>query len=209
MRTDDLIRGLASEPSPRPGWSLEVRLALACAIGFAALLSVVLAWLGLRPEPSALMTATGALKIVGTVAIAGAAFRVACRLSRPGTAAICPVSAALILVAIGAAVAAFAESGPTLLFGVFFASVFNCIETIALLAIVPLAASLAVLKAGAPTRPGAAGAAAGLLSGGLAAAAFALYCPVDNPVYVVLGYGTAITLLGALGAAVGSRLLRW
>ncbi len=208
MKTDDLIRQLAAEPMPRRGWSLERRLGLAAAIGFATVLVMVLAGLGIRPDlAETLLTPTGALKIVGATAIAAAGFRVACRLGRPGTSALCPFSAALFLVPV--AVTAFALTGPGVGLGIPAASVLACIGEIFLLAILPLAASLVALQSGAPTRPAASGAVAGLLAGGLAAAGFALACPMNDAGRVAAGYGAAILLLSALGAVAGRRVLAW
>lgn len=207
MKTDDLISELAADPAPRRRWSLECRLGLAAALGLATVLAIVLAGLGMRPDlGEILLTPTGMLKVIGASAIAAAAFRVACRLGRPGMPALCPVSAALILVLV--AVAAFAFTAPGAAPGMA-AGVLDCSRKIFLLALLPLAASLVALQAGAPTRPAAAGAVAGLLAGGLGAAGFALACPVEDPENVVVGYGVAILLLSTLGAVAGRRILAW
>ena len=119
------------------------------------------------------------------------------------------MSAASVAV-LGAAMAyAFASSDAGLRLGVPVAGVLHCTETILALALLPLAVSLAALRSGAPTRPTAAGAVAGLFAGGLAAAGFAMACPMNDPGYVVVGYGAAILLLCVLGAVAGHRLLAW
>ena len=210
MRTEDLITRLAAEPAPRRQWSLEARLAFAAVLGLAIVVAMVLAGLGIRPDfGGTLPTPTGALKVVGAIAIAAAAFRVACRLARPGTPALCPVSAAFILLLAAATAVAFANFGAGLRLGVPLTSVFNCTEKIFLLALLPLGAAFVALRAGAPTHPAAVGAVAGLFAGGLAAAGFAMSCPMDAPGSVVAGYGAAILLLSALGALAGRRLLTW
>lgn len=210
MKTDDLIRRLAAEPAPRRRWSVEARLAVAAILGFFLVAVIVLTGLGIRPDfGGTLSTPTGALKIVGAIAITAAAFRVACRLARPGTPPLCPISAAFILVLVAATTIAFANSGAGLQLGGSLAFVLNCTEKIFLLALLPLAASLVALKAGAPTRPTAAGAVVGLFAGGLAAAGFAMACPMNDPEFVVVGYGAAILLISALGAVAGRRLLAW
>ena len=208
MKTDDLIRRLATESARRRRWSLEARLAVAAIRGLAIVLAMVLAGLGIRPDfGGTLSTPTGALKVVGAIAIAAAAFRVACRLARPGTPALCPLSAAFISVLAAATAIAFASSGAGLRLGVPLSFVLSCTEKIFLLALLPLVAALVALRAGAPTHPTAAGAVAGLLAGGLAAAGFAVSCPMDDPGFVVVGYGAAILLLSAIGALAGRRLL--
>jgi hypothetical protein len=70
-------------------------------------------------------------------------------------------------------------------------------------------ALLFALRAGAPRSAASAGAAAGLLAGGLAAALYATHCPDDSPLFVALWYIPAIALVASVGAACGSRLLRW
>ena len=77
------------------------------------------------------------------------------------------------------------------------------------LSIAPLAALLVALRAGAPRSPAMAGAAAGLLAGGLAAMLYAIHCPDDSPLFVALWYVPAVALVALAGAAVGSRVLRW
>jgi hypothetical protein len=61
----------------------------------------------------------------------------------------------------------------------------------------------------APTRLTLSGAALGALSGGLGAMAYAMYCPVDSVAFVTTWYVVAIAICAALGAVIGSRLLRW
>jgi hypothetical protein len=68
---------------------------------------------------------------------------------------------------------------------------------------------LLALRQGAPTRPGVAGAAAGLLAGGIAATFYAAHCTDDSPLFVATWYTLAIGALALLGAAVGQRFLRW
>ncbi|MBL8531151.1 MAG: DUF1109 family protein, partial [Hyphomonadaceae bacterium] len=61
----------------------------------------------------------------------------------------------------------------------------------------------------APTRLALAGAAIGAISGGVGAMAYAMYCPTDSVAFVTTWYSLAIALCAAIGAGVGSRLLRW
>jgi hypothetical protein len=68
---------------------------------------------------------------------------------------------------------------------------------------------LAALRYGAPTRPRLAGAAAGLLAGGLAATLYAAHCPDDSPLFVVTWYSLAIAMVVIAGSLIGPRVLRW
>jgi hypothetical protein len=70
-------------------------------------------------------------------------------------------------------------------------------------------ASLWALRGLAPTRPRAAGLAAGLLAGAIGAFAYALACHEVSVAFVALWYSLGIALSGALGALLGPRLLRW
>ena len=84
-----------------------------------------------------------------------------------------------------------------------------CVVSITALSIAPLAALLFALRAGAARSPALAGAAAGLLAGGLAATLYAMHCFDDSPLFVTLWYIPAVALVASMGAASGSRLLRW
>ena len=84
-----------------------------------------------------------------------------------------------------------------------------CMTAIPMMSLPLLAASLVGLRHGAPTRPAAAGAMAGLLSAGLAATVYASHCTDDSPLFVATWYSLAAALVTALGALLGSKLLRF
>ena len=79
----------------------------------------------------------------------------------------------------------------------------TCLTSIPLIGIAPLAIFLLVLRHGAPTRPGLAGAVAGLLAGGIAATLYAAKCTDDSPLFVATWYTIAIA--GLALAALDSR----
>jgi hypothetical protein len=85
----------------------------------------------------------------------------------------------------------------------------TCLSAIPLLSIVPLAALLIALRAGAPRSPATAGAVAGLLAGGLSAVLYATHCPDDSPLFVAVWYTLAVGLVIVAGAVAGRRVLRW
>jgi hypothetical protein len=68
---------------------------------------------------------------------------------------------------------------------------------------------LSVLRTGAPTHLEFAGAAAGLLSGALGAAAYTLACTNDGRPFVAIWYTLAILIMTSLGAIIGRRALAW
>jgi hypothetical protein len=84
-----------------------------------------------------------------------------------------------------------------------------CMTAIPAMSLPLLAAALIAFRHGAPTRPALAGAFAGLLSGGLAATLYAAHCTDDSPLFVATWYSIAIALVTAVGALVGSRVLRF
>jgi len=72
-----------------------------------------------------------------------------------------------------------------------------------------LAAALHALRALAPTRPVAAGAACGAFAGALAAIGYALACSETSSAFVALWYTLGVALSAAAGALLGPRVLRW
>ena len=84
-----------------------------------------------------------------------------------------------------------------------------CVTSIIALSIAPLTALLMALRVGAPRSPATAGAAAGLLAGGLAATLYAIHCPDDSPLFVALWYAPVVVVIALAGAIIGHRLLRW
>lgn len=84
-----------------------------------------------------------------------------------------------------------------------------CLFTIPLLAIVPFLALVWALRIGAPTALMRAGAAAGLVAGGLSAMACSLPCLDDSFPSIAVWYGLPIGICAILGAKLAPNLLRW
>lgn len=84
-----------------------------------------------------------------------------------------------------------------------------CLGLIPAIGLMPLAILIGVMRHGAPTRPVLAGAAAGLLAGGIASTFYAAHCFDDSPLFVATWYTLAVAVLAALGAGAGRLLLRW
>jgi hypothetical protein len=85
----------------------------------------------------------------------------------------------------------------------------NCLTLIPLLSIGPLACLLLALRKGASTRPGLAGAIAGLAASGIAATFYATNCADDSPLFVVVWYPLAVGFVTLIGCLSGRRFLRW
>ena len=84
-----------------------------------------------------------------------------------------------------------------------------CPRNVLLMSLPPMAATLWALRGLAPTRPRLAGAAAGLMAGGLGAAAYAISCTEIGMSFVAVWYTLGVLLSTLLGALLGPRVLRW
>jgi hypothetical protein len=84
-----------------------------------------------------------------------------------------------------------------------------CSLAITVLSLPILAGTLFALRQGAPSRPALAGALAGLMSVGLGATLYAAHCTDDSPLFVMTWYTLAAAFVAALGALIGSRVLRY
>lgn len=210
MNTEDLIRDLAAAGAAPRRAPVARRMGLALGGSFVVLCALALALLGARAGLGAyVLTGIGALKFLGGAVLAAAAARIACRLARPGQAQpFCPVALAagggVVILAL-----ALAQGGGAMPFAAAARHSWACAGPILLFAALPLTAALATLRAGAATRPAAAGAAAGLAAGALGALAYALHCPADDPALVAVGYGAGLLTCALVGAAAGSRVLAW
>ncbi len=85
----------------------------------------------------------------------------------------------------------------------------GCIIFVPILSALPIAVMLIVLKQGATTRPALSGAVAGLVAAGIAATFYATHCQNDSPLFLAAWYVLATLFVAAVGAAVGTRILRW
>jgi hypothetical protein len=212
MKTDDLIKAIAADAaSPLP--SVGTRIAVALAIGGSVAVALFLLNLGVRPDIAhALLTWRFDAKLVTTLLASCTALWATARLTRPDADQRLPL-AALFLPMLLLAIAILWElvvspmpGWPALAIGT---NSRLCVTYIIAMSIAPLAALLIALRAGAPRSPGLAGAAAGLLAGGLAATLYATHCPDDSPLFVALWYLPVLLGITLTGAALGHRALRW
>jgi hypothetical protein len=213
MKTDDLISALAADAkSVEP--PIARTLAVAVAIGAALSLVAFLWMLGVRHDFSEVAMSSGRFlfKFVLTLAVAIPAFLLVRALSRPDFVAgsrlwWLALAPALLAAAIVFELVSVPESlWHTRMIG---HNAFACMTMIPLLSLAPLAAVLYALKAGAPANPTVAGAVGGLLTAGIAATLYASHCTDDSPLFVATWYPIGFVLMAALGALIGSRVLRW
>lgn len=211
MRTDDLIDLLARGAGAAPR-AVAARRLWPVALGGV----VVAAALALALPGYADLDAVGAalwLKLGYGAALAAAAGWLAARLARPLASRAGAAALALALVVAAMAALGFAswwQQAPAqrldYLLGHSWAF---CPWAVFGLSLPALAAALHALRALAPTRPVAAGAACGAFAGALAAIGYALACSETSSAFVALWYTLGVALSAAAGALLGPRVLRW
>ncbi len=215
MNTDVLIAELSSGLRPVPRGATRTLLRKGLITGAVVTGVVVLFWPSLGPRPDmalAVMTASFWIKLLYTASIASLGFVALDRLSRPDAAKLHwarllwpPVAA---LAAIAAMRWAAAPAGDSRAFWMG-SSWWQCPAYVAALALPVFVGLMWAMSRLAPTRLGAAGAAAGLVSGATGASIYALHCTETSPGFVLLWYSLGLGAATLLGAAVGPRLLRW
>ena len=85
----------------------------------------------------------------------------------------------------------------------------SCMFSIAYIALPVFVTAMLALRSLAPTAPMRAGAAAGAMASGAAAAVYALHCPELEAPFIAVWYVAGIALTCAVGAVVGRLVLRW
>lgn len=212
MKTDQLIDMLSKgvEPAERPRWRRRLAITLLIGLGVAVLLTAI--GLGVRPDIGAARMPV-MMKALFAAAAAAVVLPLAMRLMRPGRPLGWRLAAVIVFFALAALVVGVALMGAPeerrmdMWMGVGGAP--WCVVLIPILAAPAAALLLWLMRAFAPTRLALAGAAIGALAGGLGAMAYAMYCPTDSVAFVVTWYSVGIGFCAALGAAIGSKVLRW
>jgi hypothetical protein len=211
MRTEQLIQAMAADTA-RPG-RLALVLPLALLAAAALVAAVVLPAMGARPDLGpALMHPRVLVKQAFPLLLAAAAFGAALRLARPEMRlgrwrlALAAVPLVLAAAVVGELVALPEAAWMPALVG---HTSRQCLSLVSLMSLPLLGAALWALRRGASTHPTLSGAVAGLMSGGAAAAIYAVHCTEDSPLFYAVWYVLAILAATALGAALGRRWLRW
>ena len=212
MDTDQLTRALAADNSQR---SRPVGFVLALALLAAAPVSILMFFseLGVRPDVmTAMHNPFFDLKFGVTLALASAAITVALHLSRPeanlrGWVWLLVIPAGLLVAGISGEM--MMPQRLPMMTRLVGSNSRVCMAAVPLMSLPLLAAALIGLRHGAPTQPAVSGAIAGLMSAGLAATLYASHCTDDSPLFVATWYTLATALVAAIGALVGSRVLRY
>lgn len=211
MKTEDLISALAADGRQTDNLRRSLLIALVAGTLIAGL--AFFTTLGPRPDiDSAMNTMRFLFKFLVTLSLAAAAIGVVWRIGRPGVALAPPAWALVIpvLLLVAAVVMEMsvmpAESWSSRLIG---KNAVHCLVSIPAFSIPTLAALLYAMRASAPSNPALAGAAAGLVSAGIAATYYASNCTDDSPLFVATWYTLAVLIVVVVGALLGQRLLRW
>jgi hypothetical protein len=211
MRTDELIGLLAQGAGAAPRGLVGRRIGAALVFGLLAGVGIAFAWLDFIPAATYAFPAPW-FKLAYAAALAAATLWLTARLARPG-ARTDAASAAAALVVLAAAmvglVAWQATPAELRLKGFLGHSWWECPWFVLTLSLPALAALLWAMRGLAPTRPRAAGFAAGLLAGAIGAGAYALACTELAMSFVAVWYTLGILMVGLLGALLWPRLLRW
>ena len=216
MKTDRLIDVLSANLEPACRAQFGKTLLLATGIGGVASFGLMLATVGPRPDlQSTEHLEWLAVKLIFALAVIGMGLPFLLRTIRPGQDDQTNW-APLLFPFIGAVTIAAARMliGPpevcaAMLVGVSAISPVRCLICITLFSAIPLAALIWAINKGAPVRLKPCGAIAGIVAGGVGAAAYACSCSSDTFPFIAIWYGAAIALCAAIGAQVGSRFLRW
>ena len=214
MRTDDLIARLAAETSVVRPHAVERKVALHLMLGGAVAVVLLVVLLGLRPDMGAAVgTASFWMKFGFTAAVAALGVAATCRLARPG-ATLQPafwIAAAAPFVAVAAmATVEILAVAPADRIAVWLGSSWKtCPVWILVISAPVLLAVTLSMRRFAPTRPVLTGMVLGMAAGGVGATIYGLHCQENAAAFLATWYVLGMAIVGAIGAAVGPRVLRW
>lgn len=211
MRTEELINALA-EDGARP--AIPIGRVLSRAFGLGAFLSLALFSVILRPRADfgqAINTIPFNFKLGIFALVAAVAAGMLAEMARPVPAHRWrrPLLLAPVLLAIGIVVELAAVPAQAWVARLTGHNAGHCVAFVPLLSLPIAGCLLAALRRGAPQHPVLAGAAAGLVSGGVGALLYGLSCPDDSPLFVATWYSIALAIVTGVTAGVGHRFLRW
>ena len=213
MRTDDLIKLLATGVEAVEPHAAERRYARAIGLGLMAAAVLMAVLLRVRADLAvAVLLPMFWVKLGFAASLFAAGAFAALRMSRPGAQVGCvPVLIGLPvffmwLMAAYVLLTAEPEQRTALLLGETWSS---CPLLIALLSVPVFIAVIRAMQSLAPTQARRAGFVAGLLSGATAALVYCLHCPESTAPFIGLWYTLGIFIPAAAGALLGPRLLHW
>ena len=215
MNTDRLIDMLSAELEAVSSGRLGKTLIIAMVVGGATAFALMLVTVGPRPDlQSAAHIEWVAVKLLFALSVIATGSLLLNRSMRPGLddATNWTVIFFPFLVALAVAIAVLLgqpQEWRELVRGATTISSMRCLLLILFFAAIPLAAVLYALRQGAPTRLKLCGGIAGIVGGGIGAAAYAFNCTSDTIPFIAIWYGAAIAICAAIGSQLGPRVLRW
>lgn len=213
MNTDDLIFRLAQDVPAVPRRAVGRRLAIGIALGGSVSALLVALVLGIRPDLGLAMRGPAFwVKWGYTFSLAVAAVVMIAQLARPDSARLrwTWLLAIPVTLLAGLGVIELARTPPGKWLAMWLGhSWMICPWLVFALAMPIFIGLLWSFRRLAPTRLRAAGAAAGLAAGAVAATVYCIHCPEVSAIFVLTWYSLGILLAASLGALLGPRLLRW
>ncbi len=209
MRTEVLIRLLATDARLRINLGARFGLALVVGVGCAA--GLLLARYGLRPGlGQVLMTPTAAKTAVPLLTACAALWAVlmSARPAAPLLPATRALGAVVALIAGSFVVLGIAGGAEGLRRGLGNPMMMMCISAVMLISAPILVALIGGLRSGANLGPARSGALAGLAAAAAWAALYSLACDQDDPLFVIPTYSGAVLMLALVGAFAGQFTLR-
>jgi hypothetical protein len=209
MKTEDLIKALSEDAALSQ--TLKAAVGVAALLGAAGAAMLFFAFIGVRADAAeALTTWRFSLKLALLLA---AVFLMAwefLRLLRPGTSArLWPMGVIALMLFAAVAIEMSALPVSAWQMAATGKNSLACLATIPFLSALPLGAALWAMRAGAPSSPVKAGAAAGAIAAAFGALLYGTHCTDDSPLFVALWYPLASAIVIGAGAAAGRVILRW
>jgi hypothetical protein len=212
MSSEELIGRLVADlPASQKRWSVSRLLGVAIAAGSAITFATL--WFAFTRSPHLAhgISPTIGFTVAAALILAAGTYRTSLVLSRPeGEASIVrPALLAALVLAIGVALELISTPRQLWLERMVGNHAVGCFISVSFLALPILLAALLAMRNGAPARPAQAGAAAGLLAGGITGALYEIHCPESSLLFVAAWHVAAIVAVTGLGAYLGSKFLRW
>ncbi len=215
MNTDRLIEMLSAELEAVNSGRLGKTLILAIVTGGAIAFGLMLVTVGPRSDlQSTAHIEWVAVKLLFALSVIGTGALLLNSSMRPGlevetnwTLILFPFIAALAVAL--AVLLGQPQAWKELVRGATTISSMRCLLLIIFFATIPLALVIYALRQGAPTRLKLCGGIAGIVAGGIGAAAYAFNCASDTIPFIAIWYGAAIVICAVVGTQLGPRVLRW
>ena len=212
MSSEELITRLVAElPASQKRWPISRLLGAAIALSSAVTFIVIWFMFTRSPHLAHGVSTTIAFTVVAALTLATGTYRASLTLSRPEAEAniAWPVLLAALILMTGVALELGSTPPHLWVSRLIGRHALGCFVSVTLLALPILLAALFAVRHGAPAHPAQAGAAAGLLAGGITGVLYQIHCPENSLLFVAVWHVAAIVALAGLGAYLGRRLLYW